>query len=63
MCQCRDTSRVHEPPGKISDEGGRGLRMCATAFSSLNPGIGGIGCDIAAAGAHKVKPCSEGSYS
>jgi hypothetical protein len=29
-----------------------------TAFSSLNPGIGGIGCLIAAGGVHKIKPCS-----
>ena len=29
-----------------------------TAFSSLNPGIIGIGCDIAAKGVYKVKPCS-----
>ena len=29
-----------------------------TAFCSLNPGISGIGCDIAAGGVHKVKPCS-----
>ena len=29
-----------------------------TAFSSLNPGIGGIGSDIAAGGVHKFKPCS-----
>ena len=36
-----------------------------TAFSSLNPGIGYIyiGCDIAAGGVHKVKPCSEGTSS
>ena len=30
-----------------------------TAFSSLNPGIGGIDSVIAVAGVHKVKPCSE----
>ena len=29
-----------------------------TAFSSLNLGIGGIDCDIAVGGVHKVKPCS-----
>ena len=29
-----------------------------TAFSSLNPGIGGIDCDIEVAGVHKIKPCS-----
>ena len=29
-----------------------------TAFSSLNPGIGGIDCDTAVGGVHKVKPCS-----
>ena len=29
-----------------------------TAFSSLNPGIGGIDCNIAVGGVHKVKPCS-----
>ena len=29
-----------------------------TAFSSLNPGIGGIDSVIAVAGVHKVKPCS-----
>ena len=35
----------------------------ATTAFSLNPGIGGIGCDIAAGGVHKVKPCSSGIYS
>ena len=34
-----------------------------TAFSSLNPGIGGIDCDMAVEGVHKVKPCSEGTSS
>ena len=34
-----------------------------TAFSSLNPGIGGIDCDMAVGGVHKVKPCSEGTSS
>jgi hypothetical protein len=34
-----------------------------TAFSSLNPGIGGIDRVIAVAGVHKVKPCSEGTSS
>ena len=34
-----------------------------TAFSSLNPGIGGIDSVIAVAGVHKVKPCSEGTSS
>jgi hypothetical protein len=34
-----------------------------TAFSSLNPGIGGIDSVIAVGGVHKVKPCSEGTYS
>ena len=29
-----------------------------TAFSSLNPGIGGIDSVIAVGGVHKVKPCS-----
>jgi hypothetical protein len=29
-----------------------------TAFSSLNPGIGGIDSVIAVAGVPKVKPCS-----
>ena len=29
-----------------------------TAFSSLNPGIGGKDRVIAVAGVHKVKPCS-----
>ena len=34
-----------------------------TAFSSLNPGIGGIDSVIAVGGVHKVKPCSEGTSS
>jgi hypothetical protein len=34
-----------------------------TAFSSLNPGIGSIDSVIAVGGVHKVKPCSEGTYS
>ena len=34
-----------------------------TAFSSLNLGIGGTGCVIAAGGVHKIKPCSYGIYS
>ena len=34
-----------------------------TAFSSLNPGIGGIDCDMAVEGVHKVKPCSGGTSS
>ena len=29
-----------------------------TAFSSLNPGIGGIDSVLAVAAVHKVKPCS-----
>ena len=36
---------------------GRGYPV-TTAFSSSNPGISGIGCVLAAAGVHKVKPCS-----
>ena len=50
--------------GEIPDEGGRGPECVTpgypvtTAFSSLNPGIGGIDCDIAVGGVHKVKPCS-----
>ena len=34
-----------------------------TAFSPLNPGIGGIESVIAVGGVHKVKPCSEGTSS
>ena len=34
-----------------------------TAFSSLNPGIGGIDSVIAVEGVHKVKPCSGGTSS
>ena len=34
-----------------------------TAFSSLNPGICGIGSVIAVGGVHRVKPCSEGTSS
>ena len=43
------------------EEGRNVLRQgypVTTAFSSLNPGIGGIDSVIAVAGVHKVKPCS-----
>ena len=52
--------------GEIPDEGGKGqdwVYPVTTAFSSLNPGIGGIDSVIAVAGVHKVKPCSEGTSS
>ena len=34
-----------------------GVYPVTTAFSSLNPGIGDIGCVLAARGFHTVKPC------
>ena len=47
-------------PTKV--EGGRNVLRrgypVTTAFSSLNPGIGGIDSVLAVAAVHKVKPCS-----
>ena len=34
-----------------------------TALSSLNRGIGSIDSVLPVAGVHKIKPCSEGTYS
>ena len=54
---------------EIPDEDGRGPECVirgypgTTALSSLTPGIGGIDSVIAVTGVHKVKPCSEGTYS
>ena len=43
----------------VSPRGG----PATTAYSSLNPDIGGIDSALAVAGVHKVKPCSEGTCS